>query len=163
MRIQPVVFLVVACGLLCSCRTADRSRASVDPGPPGQQEIDAAVRELARGGSFQADALLSAAAPAAEREVHALLDSTLPSVRRRAALVLLSGGMDLSLTAEQQVDLALFEIMRTDGQPWSRLSGILRLDGLGERADSWLRAEASGQAERAVVAQRLLHQRVEAK
>jgi hypothetical protein len=163
MRVPVAVLLVLALGFLMSCRTRETVVSEVDPGPPGRQELEAAILEVSRNGSFQAEALLIAAGPAVEAETRLLLASSDPDVRRRATLVLLSTGSDLPLTPEEQVDLALFEIMRTDGQPWSRLSGLLRLDRLGESAGAGLEEEASGGGDRAAVAQRLLRQRAEAK
>ena len=163
MRVVTAVFLVLGCGVLPCCGTSPARRVEVNPGPPGHREIDAAVTELALNGSFEAEARLTAAGPAAEAGMRGLLLSADPDVRRRATLVLLSGGHDLSLSYEEQVDLVLFEFMRTDGQPWSRLSALLRLDGLGEHAGPGLRSAALGGGERAAVAQRLLSQQAEAK
>ena len=147
--------------LLSSCQSASRPPNGVEPGPPGQPMIGAATQELARNGSFEAEALLTAAGPEVAPEVAALLLSDNPDVRKRATIVLLAVGHDVSLSVKQQVDLALFEITRPDGQPWSRLNGLLRIDGLGDRARPELQRASSEGGDRAVMAQRLLSQRQE--
>jgi len=153
--VLPFALLLLA---LPSCRSGSPGRAGVEPGPPGEPVIVAATRELARNGSFEAEALLSAAGPGVVPEVQALLLSDNPDVRRRATIVLLSVGHQLPLSVRDQVDLALFEITRTDGQPWSRLDGLLRLDTLGESALPELERATTQGGDRAAVAQRLLSQ-----
>jgi hypothetical protein len=61
------------------------------------------------------------------------------------------------------VDLALFQMVRLQGQPWSRLMGIESMESLGAGAEPALRSAAAGAGPRASMAQRLLLQRAEAK
>lgn len=156
MRSWLLLLLPLLVPAISSCQSASRLPAGVEPGPPGAPMIGAATQELARNGSFEAEALLTAAGPEVAPEVATLLSSDNPDVRRRATIVLLAVGQDVPLSVGQQVDLALFEITRADGQPWSRLNGLLRIDDLGERAWPELERAVTEGGNRAAMAQRLL-------
>ncbi len=140
MKFGPAVLLAFATACASSGSSGPPPAPLVDPATA----VALAAAELSRDGSPRADEALLAAGPDAVPWLVALSRHGSERVRRRAQSLLWSLGRTDGLSADEQVQIALFDLQRSREVPAAGLLALTRLKSLGAPAVPALKSASEG-------------------